>query len=231
MFEKHVDVLLKTALFRGLEKKEILAVLNCFQPRVEGFHANELIVISGDVFEEVGLILQGEASVNKENAAGNRMVMTILASGDLFGEVIAFSGQAKWPATVEAQSECQVLFLPRENIIGECPKMCTWHGVLIHNFLRIISERALFLNKKVEYLTIKSMRAKIATYLLEQYQRTRERSFTLPLNRNELAEFLNVSRPSMSRELGKMKDEGVIDYYLTSFKLLDLEALKRMSAL
>jgi CRP-like cAMP-binding protein len=231
MLEKHVDILLKSALFQGLKKEEILAILHCFNPTLKGFHANEFIVITGEAFEGVGLMLQGAASVSKENAAGNRMVMTMVDQGELFGEVIAFSDQKKWPATVEAQNECQVLFLPRERIIGECPKMCSWHRVLIRNFLGIISERALFLNKKVEYLTIKSMRAKIATYLLEQYQRTKEISFSLPLNRNELAEFLNVSRPSMSRELGKMKDEGIIDYYLTSFKLLDLDALKKMSIL
>ncbi len=231
MFEKYGEVLLQTALFQGLKKEEIYTILQCFQARVGKFHTNELIVMSGDVCKEVGLMLQGTASVSKENAAGNRMVMTMATPGELFGEVIAFSTHTKWPATVEAQNECRVLFLPREKIIGECPKMCSWHRVLIQNFLRIISERALFLNKKVEYLTIKSMRAKLASYLLEQHQRTMEKSFSLPLNRNELAEFLNVSRPSMSRELGKMKDEGVIDYYLTSFKLLDLEALKKMSIL
>ena len=87
------------------------------------------------------------------------------------------------------------------------------------------------LNKKIEYLTIKSMRGKISTYLLEQYKRTGDKNIILPLNRNELSDFLNVSRPSMSREMSKMRDEGVIDFHLTAFRILNLEAVKIMSAL
>ena len=87
------------------------------------------------------------------------------------------------------------------------------------------------LNKKVEYLTIKSMRGKISTYLLEQYKRTGDKNIILSLNRNELSDFLNVSRPSMSREMCKMRDEGLIDFHLTEFEILDIESLKKMSAL
>ena len=89
----------------------------------------------------------------------------------------------------------------------------------------------MMLNKKVEYLTIKSMRGKISTYLLEQYRREGDVNITLPLNRNELSDFLNVSRPSMSREMSKMKDEGIIDFHLTAVKIRNIEGLKHMSAL
>ena len=92
--------------------------------------------------------------------------------------------------------------------------------------LKIISEKALMLNRKVEYLALISVRQKIATYLLEQYKITKSKTFLLPLNRQELAEFLNVSRPSLSREMCRMRDEGIIDFHMSTIKILDLDVLK-----
>ncbi|MBA1334958.1 MAG: Hcp transcriptional regulator HcpR (Crp/Fnr family) [Firmicutes bacterium] len=231
MFERYSEVISKTALFHGIEREDIAAMLNCLKPRVCSFNRNDFIVTEGDAFESIGIILKGEATVSKENAAGNRIVMTLLKQGDIFGEIVAFSSHTTWPATVQAQEPCEVLFLPRGEIVGECDRISPWHRTLIQNFLHIISERALMLNKKVEYLTIKSMRGKISTYLLEQYKRTGDKNIILPLNRNELSDFLNVSRPSMSREMCRMRDEGVIDFHLTAFRILDIEALKAMSVL
>jgi CRP-like cAMP-binding protein len=93
--------------------------------------------------------------------------------------------------------------------------------------LGIISEKALMLNRKVEYLAIKSMRAKISTFLLEQYKKTGKTTFMIPLNRNELADFLNVSRPSMSREMCRMKEEGIIDFHRASIRIINPDALKK----
>jgi CRP-like cAMP-binding protein len=91
--------------------------------------------------------------------------------------------------------------------------------------LLIVSERALTLNRKLEYLTIRSMRTKIATYLLEQRKLTGKNTFVMPLKRNDLADFLNVSRTALSREMGRMRDDGLIDFYRSSVKLTDVERL------
>lgn len=229
MFEKYLEKFSEVSLFKKIEKDSLITMLNCLKPKVFCYKRSDYIVTGGDSYESVGIVLTGSATVSKDNAAGNRIVMTVLKQGDIFGELVAFSSQKVWPATVQANEACEVLFLPREKIIADCDKMCTWHRILIQNFLRLISERAMMLNKKVEYLTIKSMRGKICTYLLEQYKKTGKRNIILPLNRNELSDFLNVSRPSMSREFGKLRDEGVIDFHLTAFEILDLEAIKAMS--
>jgi CRP-like cAMP-binding protein len=92
--------------------------------------------------------------------------------------------------------------------------------------MKVISDKSLMLNKKVEYLSIKSIRGKICTYLLEQSEITKGNNIILPLKRNELADFLNVSRPSMSREMCQMRDEGIIDFHLSTFRIKDIDALK-----
>jgi len=231
MFKKHLEKLLGVGLFRGIPRDSLEAMLNCLKPKVCWYKRSDYIVAGGDTYESVGIVLKGTATVSKENAAGSRIVMTLLKPGDIFGEIVAFSSLMTWPATVQAQEECEVLFLPRGKIVGDCEKMCSWHRILIQNFLRIISERAILLNKKVEYLTIKSIRGKICTYLLDQYKTSGDKNIILPLNRNELADFLNISRPSLSREMGKMRDEGLINFHLTNFRIMDFEELKYISEL
>ena len=99
------------------------------------------------------------------------------------------------------------------------------------NMLNIISNKALILNRKVEYLSIRSIRGKIIHYLLEQYKHKGKNNFTLPLNRTELADFLNIPRPSLSREMCRMRDEGLIDFHRSSIKINNVENLKALAEL
>lgn len=228
MYEKWNHILTKTLLFGGIPLENLSPMIECIKPKIGQFKKNEFITMAGDPFEGVGIMLSGSATVIKENAAGNRVIMSLLNSGDMFGEMAAFSSLKVWPASVQAQEPCTILFVPGEKIVGNCPHACSGHKMLIMNMLKIISEKALLLNKKVEYLSIKSMRGKISTFLLEQYKKAGSTTFMLPMNRNEWADFLNVSRPSMSRELSKMRDEGVIDFYMSSIQIKDVETLKEM---
>ncbi|HZK53354.1 MAG TPA: Crp/Fnr family transcriptional regulator [Desulfosporosinus sp.] len=233
MIERYLEEVSKTSLFRGIEREDLRAMLDCMKPRILHYNRNDYIVTGGDAYDSVGIVLNGAATVSKENAQGNRIVMTLLKPGDIFGEIIAFSSQMTWPATVQAQETSVVLFLPRGKIVGDCgcDKRCSGHKIFIQNFLRVISQRAIMLNKKVEYLTIKSMSGKISTYLLEQYKSQATLNLTLPLNRNELADFLNVSRPSMSREMSIMREQGIIEFHLSKVNIMDLEGLKQICAL
>ena len=120
------------------------------------------------------------------------------------------------------------MYIHPEKILGVCDKVCFSHKTLISNIVKVISKKAFILNKKVEYLTIKSMRGKLSKYLIEQYKIAGSLTFTISLNREELADFLNVSRPSMSRELCKMRDSGVIDFYKESVRIINLKELQGM---
>lgn len=227
IFDVKASVLPETLLFEGIEKDDLALMLDCLEPRICDYKKDEFITMAGDAFESVGILLKGKAAVIKETFAGNRVVIAILQPGDMFGEMVVFSKNPVWPSTVIAQEDCTVFFLSGNKITGQCDKVCPWHKTLILNMLKIVSERALVLNKKVEYLTIKSMRGKISAFLLDQYKKTGKNIFVLPMNRNNMADFLNVSRPSMSREMSRMKDEGIIDYHRSTIKIKDVEALRR----
>lgn len=215
-------------LFAGVEREDLNIMLECLNPALRSYKRDEYLSAQGDALHGVGVLLGGAAMVVKDNAAGQRMIMTVLDAGDIFGETAAFSGEKKWPASVIAQADCKALFLPPEKITGNCQRQCPSHRRLITNMLRIVSDRALALNKKVEYLSIKSMRGKISAFLFEQYEKKGATTFMLPLKRNELAEFLNVARPSLSREMCRMREEGIIDFHKASIKIKSLEALRSM---
>mgnify|MGYP000983950563 CR=1 FL=1 len=227
MYREWVKTLSAVPLFRNIQPDRLNSMLSCLNPGIRTYKKNRNIAVSGERFEGIGFVLSGSAAVIKEDAAGNRTIITILRPGDMFGEMAAFSKSKVWPATVLAQEECRVMILPPEKIVGSCEKACESHRLLIMNMLEIVSDKALLLNRKVEYLAIKSLRGRISAFLLEQYKKTGSLIFMLPMNRNNLADFLNVSRPSLSREMCRMRDEGIIDFHMSSVRIIDLEALKK----
>ena len=226
MINKYIDTISQSPLFNNMEHDEITTLFLCLNPKIHNFNKNECIVKAGESIDKFGLVLEGEVNVIKESTEGNNVIMSVIKKGDLFGEMLVFSSQKIWPVTVSVKSSCKILFITNSNLIIRCGKNCSWHISMIENFMKVMSDNALMLNKKVQYLSIKSIRGKISTYLLEQYKKNKGNTIVLPLKRNELADFLNVSRPSMSREICKMRDEGIIDFHLSTFKIKDIETLE-----
>ncbi|HOJ11617.1 MAG TPA: Crp/Fnr family transcriptional regulator [Clostridiales bacterium] len=229
MINKWIKVLLNCRLFYGIDEEELENMLECLKPKISSYEKNEFAAISGNKYDGLGLVLSGSVAVTKENAAGDRIIIDILGPGEIFGEIAAFAGTEVWPATVIAQTACTVMYITPKIILGTCRKLCISHKHLISNMLNIVSKKALLLNQKVQYLSMKSIRGKISSYLLEQYKKERQTTFVMPMKRNELADFLNITRPSLSREMCRMRDEGVIEFYRESVKIMDLGALTSMA--
>ncbi len=229
MFKKWLKIFSRCDLFKGINPEELNLVFNCLKPKVSTYEKNEWVAVAGERFTGLGVVLAGEVVVVKENAAGNRVIMAVNTPGEMFGEMAAFSGEGVWPVSVTARTACTVMFLLAGKIVGNCEMLCASHRMLITNLLEIVSHKALMLHRKVEYLAIKSLRGKISTFLLENYKKMGKPTFLLPLKRNELADFLNVSRPSLSREMCRLRDEGVIDFHRESIKIREVDALRNMA--
>jgi CRP-like cAMP-binding protein len=227
MNEKYYALLEAMPLFKGIEGEELKGMLGCLKPAVAAFKKNEYMALSGEPLSSIGILLEGQASVVKETPSGGRTVMAVLESGDTFGEIIVFSSQTQWPNSVQAMENSVVLFLDKSKLLTQCHNLCPWHKRIIENMLGIISDKAVTLNKKVEFLVMKNLRGKLAAYFLEQYRKNNKLTFMMGINRNQLADIFNVSRPSLSREMAKMKDEGIIDYYLDTVQILDIRTLEK----
>jgi len=228
MEERWIAALGLSPLFAGIGPGSLRGLFACLGPRVKDYAKGEIVGLAGQTIPGMGLVLAGKLAVVKENDAGERLVVDLLGPGGVFGEMAVFAGRRTWPATVAAQEASAVAFLRPEALLEECARSCPDHRRLIANLLRLLAQKAMVLNKKIEYLTKKTLRAKITTFLLEEMEKSGRAVFPWPLNRNELANFLGVTRPALSRELGRMRDEGVISFDRVRVVIKDPAALRRM---
>ncbi len=224
----YLDALEKCVLFDGIAEEEIKKILHCLEYRIVHYNKNDYAALMDQLLEGVGIVLTGEAAVVKENPNGNRTLVNVFHVGDMFGEVLILSMARKWPATIQALSDCAIMYIHPEKILDICDNVCSHHRVLLANLVRVVAKKAFNLNRKVEYLSLRSINGKLSKYLFEQSEASGKLTFKLPLNREKLADFLNISRPSMSRELCNMRDKGIIDFYRDSVRIKDVEKLKAL---
>lgn len=223
--EEYIEILKKCPLFNGIDKEQIINTLKCISNnKVVSFKKGEFIAKYGDEYIGFGIVLSGEIIVCKEDNFGERNIITSIKEGELFGEMLAFSEAKKWIFSIEANKDAKIIYIFYNKIISDCDSVCFGHKMLINNLFKIISNKALKLSKKIEYISLKSIKSKLCTYLYDEYVNNGN-TFNISMNRNELAEYLNVSRPSLSREMANLKAEGVIDYHLESIKIVSVELL------
>ncbi len=212
MYREWIDTLHSSPLFRGIDNESLNTMLDCLNPKIRRYKQREIIAAYGQPFEGVGIIASGKVSLSKEMYSGNRIMMGILNAGDIFGEMVAFSDSRVWPKTVIAHENCVLLFLPPDKITGTCSNICASHSTLIMNTLKILSNKALMLNRKIEHISAGNIRGKISSYLLDIHRQTTDDTITIPMKRHELADYLSITRPSLSREMGLMRDAGIIEF-------------------
>lgn len=226
MYQEWIGFLQGSPLFRNIEIESLGIMLDCLKPRIRECKQREIVVAYGEPFYGIGIIASGSVALTKEMYSGNRIIMGILNKGDIFGETVAFSDHLIWPMTVIAQEDSLLLFLPPDKIAGPCTNICASHNTLIINMLRILSERASMLDRKIEYMSANNIRGKISSYLLDIYHRSESDTLNLPMKRHELADYLSIPRPSLSREMGFMRDEGIIDFNRSLITIKDVIALE-----
>lgn len=224
--ENYIDVLKKCALFKGISLDDISYLLDCLGAHIKNHLTHEYVFFAGDKIDHISIVLEGSVEIIKENLAGNRHIVAFLDPPHLFAEGIVCTTHRISPVTVRAKENSKVLFIPYERITKSCANTCSFHLQLVENMIMILGDKNFALNNKIDLLMIKGMREKIATYLLNESNARNSLTFQIVPNRNELAEYLNVSRTSMCRELARMKELNILDYYQNSFKILSLDALK-----
>lgn len=227
MYSEWIDTLESSLLFRGIEGESLNIMLDCLKPKIRRFKQREIVVTCGQPFQGIGIIAKGKVALTKDTFSGNRIIMGILDAGDIFGEMVAFSDHKTWPVTVISQEDSSLLFLPPDKIIGTCSNICASHSALIINMLQILSNKLSMLNKKIEHLSAKNIRGKIGSYMLDLYRQSANDTVIIPMKRHELADYLNIPRPSLSRELGSMRDEGIIEFNGHCITINDLLKLEK----
>lgn len=210
-------------LFHGIEESSLDSLMDCLGAKVKNYSKYEMVLVAGSKVDRVGIVVSGSVQVIKEDIIGNRTIIAGIGQYELFGEVFACALIEKSPITVVATEPCSVLWIQFLRLITTCSSACVFHAKLIENMLKLMAEKNIILNNKIDYLSKRTIREKLTAYIISLAEQQDSLEFEIPFNRNELADFLCVDRSAMSRELGKMRDEGLLDINKNSIKLLSKE--------
>ena len=221
METKYVEVLRESPLFKDILSDNIHQLVRCLNTHVIEYRKGNVVSVEGTYLNGIGVVLEGILTIGKSSAAGTRIVIGTVTRGELFGETAAFTKDREWPATVEASSDAIVLFVDPASITGSCSSACEWHRTLQENMLGILAGKALALTKRIRYMAIKGLKAKICTYLYNLHIEQETDFIKLPLKKYELAQLFNVERPSLSRAMINLRDDGVIDFDGRTVKICD----------
>ena len=211
----------KSPLFYGINDDELYTLLKCVAAQQMIYENGEYIFRMGESVDRVMVLLSGSAVVFQETFWGEPEVLYQIEEGEAFGESYSCARTAVLPVNVVAMGECQVVFLSYQRMITFCSLACDFHTRMIHNLLRMVSERSVRLEDKLEHVSRKTTRDKLLSYLSKEAMVQGSKSFDIPHNRQELAQYLCVDRSAMSSELGKMKKEGILDFQKNHFTLFD----------
>lgn len=208
-------------LFKGIKESEFGALFGCVGAKRERFEKGEFIFLGGDQTNSIGIVLSGRVQVLKEDIFGNRAILNDLGPKAVFGESFVCGGSYTLTVSVQAAENSDILFLPFERVMHICPSACGFHNALIKNMVEMIARKNIKLMENLEITTKHSLREKMLTYLSQLAQEQGSVTVTAPLGRVDLADFLGVDRSALTRELGRMRDAGLIQFEKNTYTLSD----------
>ncbi len=220
-----IEKIENNVIFKGLSREEIENCLKCSNAKIKVYDKNQIIFSQMDPPKALYVLISGSVVVCKDSPDGKRYIVTNIEEKDIFGEVYVFLENVDYSYYVISNTESSVLEIPKEFFFLTCEKTCKEHSTVIHNMLTILAQKAFFLNNKVQLLTSGSLRQKLAKYLLENCQNKKYVQFSM--NREQFSAYLNVARPSLSRELIKMQEDGLIEVDRDMVKIIDYDTLSQ----
>ena len=206
-------------LFRGIQPEDLRAMLTCLSARETAPARGAFIMQSPGPQPLMGVVLEGEVEMISEDSFGKKSLLSVLPVGSIFGESYTCIKAKNRTIAYQARTPCRVLLLDYGRILHACSLVCRFHHRMIENMVELIAEKNLILVEKLEVISRTTIREKLLTYLAHQARATGSRTVTLPISRTALAEYLCTDRAAMTRELGRMKAEGLVDYDKRTFTL------------
>ena len=217
-----IDIVGKSMLFRNLDEDQIQHLLNFIGFSEKTYSREESIVLEDDVCDSLGIVLKGRIELQTIFPNGNVITHMDLEKSDVFGEALLFSKFNKYPVHIQSITQSKVLFIKKDKLMHGL----LHHPILLQNFLTLLSTKLFVMNNKVKILSLDTIRKKVAYFLIEQYKIQKSLKIKCSLSRKQMAEHLAVQRPSLSRELIKMKEDGLIEFDEKDFVITDLEDLE-----
>lgn len=217
-------------LFRDISREEIEKMFRCSKTVERSFEDGSYVFRQGETPKNLFLILEGSVMISKDFASGKRDVLFVVGQGDVFGEMYLFADARTYWYDAIAQGKVKLLEIPWEFFYCFCSNACEHHRMITKNMLEIQSEKNFAMTRKLHLLSGTTLRERIALWLNEQVDDNSAGTHIvrLAMNREELADYLGTTRPSLSRELMKMQQEQLIETDRNTIKIVDRDALEAL---
>ncbi len=217
--KNYIHILKRTKLFAGVGDDEISAMLSCLGARLYNYKKGEYVLRQGEHLSDIIVLVEGNLHIQKDDYWGNRSILGQVAVGEMFGEAYVAPESGALLNDVVATENSTVIFFDVRKIITTCSSGCRFHYMIVQNMFFAISDKNRKLVQKLGHMSKRTTREKLISYLSEESKKQNSSNFTIPFNRQQLADFLSVDRSAMSNELCKMRDEGLIEFDKNYFKL------------
>lgn len=220
---------LKTCpLFAGMSERERAECLRCSRSEIVRYEKDEFLFHQQDSPQSLLILLEGGVVVGHDSSDGRRSIIAAFDQpGEMFGEVFLFLNKPAYDHYAQAAKSSAVLQMPKDFLYHGCAENCGYHTRLIANMLSILAQKAYYLNRRLQVVSCTTLRQKIARLLLQNM--TENGDPVLSMSREEMADFLNVARPSVSRELMSMQKDGFLTIRQKKICAADVQKLRDLA--
>lgn len=219
---KIIEQLEKNDFFSCLNSEQISRIISKVKYTVKTYEKDALIAMEDEECNSLGLILDGQVEVQRIYSSGKHIVLKRMTAGEVFGEAIIFSKINKYPATIISISKSNVAFIRKEDII----QLCILEESILKNFISLLSDKIFILNNKIKNISFKTVKQKVINYILEQMHEQKSSTIVLKANKEQISSLIGIPRPSLSRELMKLRDEEIIDFDKNTITICNIDALE-----
>ena len=216
---RHIDILQKCLLFDGIKKEDLINLLGCLNAKVKKYKKDENVFIESENVFLSGIVLSGALHTEHYDYLGNRTIVARIETAQLFGEAYHFSKE-KSNINIVASEDSIVLLFNSAKISTPCQNHCVFHIKLINNLLQVLATNNVLLNLKLQCISQRTTREKLLNYLANESKKQNSREFTIPYDRQSLADYLCVERSAMAVEISKLRNEKIIECTKNKFKFL-----------
>lgn len=218
--KQYLPILKNSKLFSGVLESEIEAMLSCLNARLHTYKKGEYVFLQGSHIEDIMILAEGELLIQIDDYWGNRSIINRIDTGEMFGEAYLAPESGPILNDVVAFKDSTIIFFDVKKILTTCSSACRFHTMVMQNLFFALSEKNRKLVQKLGHMSKRTTREKLISYLSGQAKQQNSGHFSIPFNRQQLADFLSVDRSAMSNELSKMREEGLLEFHKNEFTLL-----------
>jgi CRP-like cAMP-binding protein len=215
------ECLEKSPLFAGLEKDEIIRIMEHVFHQIRTYKSGDVVVLSGDEVNRLMIILQGSVRGEMFDFSGKTVKIEDITSPHLLAPAFLFGRNNRFPVNITANDAVKLLIIPRSSLLA----LLQENTRILSNYLNIISNRAQFLSDKIRFFSFQSLKGKIAQFLLEGSKHSGSERLILYKTQTELSELFGVTRPSLARAIRELDREGLIEARGKTIRIKDKEGL------